>query len=101
MWSTLRKSADCVYVKMQSKADWVILKIPSRLRRAHCVSSGREANVRPSKKQPSVSLCLTESEIISSDAELGTDEIVALDLWDLVVEVLHFTVPGNSSRKNV
>ena len=41
------------------------------------------------KKQTSVSHSSTESEIISLDASLRMDGIHALDLWDLIVEVLH------------
>ena len=40
------------------------------------------------KKQTSVSHSSTESEIISLDASLRMDGIPALDLWNLVVEVL-------------
>ena len=40
------------------------------------------------KKQTSVSLSSTESEIISLDAGLRLDGIPALDLWDLIVLVL-------------
>ena len=42
-----------------------------------------------SKKQTSVSHSFTESEIISLDGGLKLDGIPALDLWDLIVEVLH------------
>ena len=41
------------------------------------------------KKQTSVSHSSTESEVISLDAGLRMDGISALDLWDLVKEVLH------------
>ena len=41
------------------------------------------------KKQTSVSHSSTESEILSLDASLRIDGIPALDLWDLVIEVLH------------
>ena len=41
------------------------------------------------KKQTSVSLSSTESEICSLDAGLRMDGIPALDLWDVVIEVLH------------
>ena len=40
------------------------------------------------KKQTSVSHSSTESEIISLDAGLRLDGITALDLWDIVIEVL-------------
>ena len=41
------------------------------------------------KKQTSVSHSSTESEVISLDAGFRMDGIPALDLWDLVIEVLH------------
>ena len=48
------------------------------------------------EKQTSVSDCSTESEIISLDAGLRLDGNPALDLWDLIVAVLH----GNTSQSN-
>ena len=48
------------------------------------------------KKQTSVSHSSTESEIISLDAGLRMDGIPALDLWDLIVTVLH----GNTNQSN-
>ena len=48
------------------------------------------------KKQTSVSHSSTESEIISLDAGLRFDGIPALDLWDLIVAVLH----GNTYQNN-
>ena len=41
------------------------------------------------KKQTSVSHSSTEAELISLDAGLRMDGILALDLWDLVIEVFH------------
>ena len=41
------------------------------------------------KKQTSVSHSSTESEIISLDAGSWLDGVPALDLWDLIVPVLH------------
>ena len=41
------------------------------------------------KTQTSVSHSSTEAEITSLDAGLRMDEIPALDLWDLVIEVFH------------
>ena len=46
------------------------------------------------KKETSVSHSSTESEIISLDAGLRMDGIPALDLWDLIVTVLH----GNTNQ---
>ena len=43
------------------------------------------------KKQTSVSHSSTESDVISLDAGSRMDGIPALDLWDLVIEVLHFS----------
>ena len=48
------------------------------------------------KKQTSVSHNSTESEIISLDAGLRLDGVPALDLWDLIVAVLH----GNTYQRN-
>ena len=48
------------------------------------------------KKQTSVSHSSTESEIISLDAGLRSDGIPALDLWDLIVAVLH----GNTHQND-
>ena len=47
------------------------------------------------KKQTSVSHSSTESEIISLDALLRMDVLPALDLWDVVIEVL---CSSNSTR---
>ena len=41
------------------------------------------------QKQTSVSHSSTESEVLSLDAGFRMDGIPALDLWDLVIEVLH------------
>ena len=50
------------------------------------------------KKQTSVSHSSTESEIISLVAGLRMDGSPALDLWDLVIEVLHSS--SNLSKKS-
>ena len=50
------------------------------------------------KKQTSVSHGSTESEIITLDGSLRMDGIPALDLWDLVIEVLHSS--SNQSKKS-
>ena len=47
------------------------------------------------KKQTRVAHSSTESEIISLDAGLPMDGIPALDLWDLVIDVVH----SNSNQK--
>ena len=48
------------------------------------------------KKQTSVSHSSTESEVMSLDAGLRMDGIPALDLWDLIVTVLH----GNTHQND-
>ena len=48
------------------------------------------------KKQTSVSHSSTESEIVSLDAGLRMDGLLALDLWDFVIEVLGST-QGNAN----
>ena len=48
------------------------------------------------KKQTSVSHASTEAEIIPLDAGLRLDGITALDLWDLIVAVLH----GNTNHND-
>ena len=49
------------------------------------------------RKQPSVSFSSTASGIISLDAGLRMDGILALDLWDIVIEVLRST--NNTARQ--
>ena len=51
------------------------------------------------KKQTSFSHSSTEAEIISLDAGLRMDGIPALDLWDVVIEVLHFFRGHTSSSE--
>ena len=51
------------------------------------------------KKQTSVLHSSTESEIISLDAGLRLDGIPALDLWDLIVAVLHGNTYQNSQER--
>ena len=95
MWETL-----------QNNADWDCFKTPafaedledskSTSGRTLC-TFGSHTFVPISwmyKKQTSVSHSSTESEIISLDAALRMDGISALDLWDLIVTVLH----GNTNQ---
>ena len=49
------------------------------------------------KKQTSCSHCSTEAEIISLDAGLRMDGIPAMDLWNLVMEVFHYS-PNQSNK---
>ena len=54
-------------------------------------------------KQTSVSHSSTESTVISLDAGSRMDGIPVLDLWDLVVEVLHFPItptPTHQALRN-
>ena len=63
----------------------------------HCAFFGSHTFVPISwmcKKETSVSHSSTESEIISLDAGLGLNGIPSLDLWDLIVAVLH----GNTNQ---
>ena len=53
------------------------------------------------KKQTSISHSSTECEIISLDAGLRMDGIPALDLWNLVIEVLHSASSQSKKRENV
>ena len=52
---------------------------------------------RMCKKQTCVTHSSTESEIISLDAGLRMGEIPALDLWDLVIQVL---LPNSNKKQN-
>ena len=51
------------------------------------------------KKQTSVSHSSTESEIISLDARVRLDGIPALDLWDLIVAILHGNTYQNDQER--
>ena len=86
---------------LQNNADWDCFKTPilqEILRTQHLLLVERCAfeevihlfqSVGCVRKQISVSHSSTESEIISLDAGLRLDGIPALDLWDLIVTVLH------------
>ena len=50
------------------------------------------------KKQTSVSHGSTESEIMSLDAGLRMDGLPALDLWDIVIDVLCSTQGNTNSN---
>ena len=52
------------------------------------------------KKQTSVSLSPTESEIISLDAGLRLDGLPTHDLWDLIVAVLGNTNQSHKERRD-
>ena len=55
------------------------------------------------EKQTSVSHSSTESELISLDAGSRMDGLLALDLWDVVIEVLcyvHRTVQNTNKPRS-
>ena len=88
MWETRRSIADWVYSKTQILL--VILKNQSRNHVVSCVFLEVELlfhSVGCVGKQISVSHGSTESEVISLDAGLRKDGLLALDLWDLVISV--------------
>ena len=53
------------------------------------------------KKQTSVSHSSTEVEIISLDAGIRMDGILALDIWNLVVEVFHSSKDQSNKTKGL
>ena len=75
-----------------------ILRTQSQPQVVSCVFLEVELLPQPvgcARKQTSVSHSSTESEVISQDAELRMDGLPALDLWDIVIEVLqHSTQPN-------
>ena len=95
-----------------SNADWYCpktqtllgtLKIRNQLRGDFFCIFGTRKFVPKSgmfKKQTSVSHSSTESEVISLDAGFRMDGIPALDLWDLVIEVLQSFVFKKTVRRN-
>ena len=97
---------------LQNNADWDRFKTPilqeiedskSTSRGTLCIF-GSHTYVPISwmcKKQTAVSHSSRESEIISLDAGLRLDGIPALDLWDLIVAVLHEnTYQSNQERRD-
>ena len=90
MWVIQLNTADWVYSKTQILL--VTLKIQNQLQEESYVSLEVEQLlplVGCAKKQTSVCHRSAESEIISLDAGLRMDGILALNLWDVVIEVLH------------
>ena len=97
MWETQHNNADWDCFKTPILQE--ILRTPNLLRVEHCCIFESHTFVPiswMSKKQISVSHSSTESEIISLDAGSRLDGIPALDLWDLIVAVLH----GNTYQSN-
>ena len=97
MWETLPNNADCDCFKTPTLQD--IVRIQNLHQVEYFAFSDAIRLFQSSlmcKKQTSVSHSSTESEIISLDAGLRLDGIPALDLWDLIVAVLH----GNTYQNN-
>ena len=90
MWVIQLNTADWVHSKTPILL--VTLKIRNQLQGKAYVSLDVE-HLSPlvgcAKKQTSVCHRSAESEIISLDAGLRMDGILAPDLWDVVIEVLH------------
>ena len=92
MWETQHSTADWVCSKTHTLL--TTLRTPNQLLLVSCVLFGSRTFVPVSwmyKKQTSVSHSSTQSEIISLDAGLRIDGLLALDLWDTVIEVLQST----------
>ena len=90
MWETRLSIVDWDCSKTQTLL--VTLEIPNQLRCESYVLSEVEHLFTVSwmcKKQTSVSHSSTESEVISLDAGLRMDGTLPLDLWHVVIEVLH------------
>ena len=81
-----------MWVARRSIVDWVHVKTQTLLPREELYVLSEVEHLFPevgsarSKRQSHSS---TESEIISLDAGLRTDGLLALDLRDVVIEVLH------------
>ena len=94
MWETLHNNADwdCFRTLILTE----ILKTQNRPQGGILCMLGSHVFVPTSwmcKKETSVLHGSTESEIISLVAGLRMDGFFAVDLWDLVIEVLHFIQP--------
>ena len=100
MWETLPNNADWDCFKTPILQE--ILRIQNPLLEEHCAFLWSHTFVPISwmcEKQTSVSHSLTESGIISLDAGLRLDGKPALDLWGLIVAVLHEnTYQSNQER---
>ena len=90
MWETLQNNADGDFFKTPILQD--ILRIFNLHPVEHCayLEVIRLFKLVGCEKQTSVSRSSTESQIISLDAGLRIHSIPALDLWDLIVTVLHW-----------
>ena len=94
MWETLQNNAewDCFKTPILHEILW----IQNLHQVEHCALFEVIRLFQSIKKKTSVSRSSTESEIISLDAGLRLDGIPALDLWDLIVTVLH----GNTHQND-
>ena len=81
-----------MWVTRLSIVDWVYSKTQTLFATLRTQNQPREEYY--CKKQTSVSHSSTESEIISLDAGLRMDGLPALDLWDVVIELLQETGAG-------
>ena len=100
MWVILPSNADWDCFKTQILQE--ILRTQNLLRVQHCAFFGSHTFVPISwmcKKQTSGSHSSTESQIISLDAGLRLDGIPALDIWDLIVAVLHGNTYQNDQER--
>ena len=91
-WATRLNIVDWVYSKTQILL--ATLRTQNQLREGILCIFGSRTFVPISwmcKKQASVSHSSTESEIISLDAGLRMDGLLAFDVWDVVIEVLRST----------
>ena len=105
MWETLQNNADWDFFNDPILQE--ILRTQNLLRVEHCVFWEVIHLFQPvgcaRNKLQFHTVSSTESEIISLDAGLRMDGIPSLDLWDLLVAVLHGNtnqsklVPGNLS----
>ena len=91
-WATRLSIVDWVYSKTQILL--ATLRTQNQLREGILCMFGSRTFVPirwMCKKQASISHSSTESEIISLGAGLRMDGLLALDLWDVVIEVLRST----------
>ena len=86
MWETRHSIADWVCFKTH-----ILLEILRTRNQFQVVSCVFLAVGWMCKKQTSVSHSSTESEVILLDVGLRMDGLFALDLWDIVIEVLRST----------
>ena len=98
MWATLLSIVDCFFQDSDFAGDFE--DSTSTSGRVLCIFGGRTfvSISWRCKKQTSVFHSSTEFEIVSLDAGLRMDGLPALDLQDIVIEVLRSTI--NTARQN-